>query len=128
MTDLELSDISKWRYQKKRNNYGSDIMIIIHLVLKMIPPTDPHDEELKKFLVLSKECKQKLERQIYKQALLYETDHVKLNKKRNNIWIQIMKMKEDNKDYYGLRDKVNSGQQEFEDEQEHSVLVTRNLN
>jgi hypothetical protein len=48
--------MSQKKYQRKLQTYGSDKMVLIHLVLKMIPPNDNDDSELKKFLVLSKEC------------------------------------------------------------------------
>lgn len=100
------------------HNYGSDTILIIHLVLKMVAPEGPDDAELKKFLVLNKEVHERLQQKVYKQALLYESDPQKLNIKRNKLWVRILNIDADTKDYYSLRDKVNADNQEkrqFED-------------
>lgn len=100
------------------HNYGSDTILIIHLVLKMVAPEGPDDAELKKFLVLNKEVYERLQQKVYKQALLYESDPQKLNIKRNKLWVRILNIDADTKDYYSLRDKVNADNQEkrqFED-------------
>lgn len=78
----------------------------------MIAPSDNNDTELKKFLVLDKKCHELLQKQVYKQALLYETNFPKLNGKRKKIWIRILEIDRDTKDYYSLRDRVSSEDKE----------------
>lgn len=45
---------------------------------------------------------------VYKFALLYETNIPRLNKKRNTLWIKLLGIDTDNRDYFAFRDKVNS--------------------
>jgi len=45
---------------------------------------------------------------VLKQALLLESNVPRLNRKRNIIWIKLLNIDSDNKDYYAFRDKVNS--------------------
>lgn len=66
------------------------------------------DFELKTFLQLSNKCYQILQKQVYKQALIYEIDKNKLMKKRVFLWKKQLKVDSDSKDYYAFRDKVNS--------------------
>jgi len=47
-------------------------------------------------------------RQVYKQALIFELDTNKLNKKRNFICEKLLEINKDNKDYFAFRDKVNN--------------------
>ena len=71
-------------------------------------PTGKDDMEVFKFMLLNKNARQKLERKVLKYALLYESNVARLNKKRNSIWIKLLNIDSDSKDYYAFRDKVNS--------------------
>jgi hypothetical protein len=56
-----------------------------------------------------------------KQALIYEIDPEKLNRKRVYIWKRLLGMNKDCRDYYAFRDKVCSKNAEnrlFEDDGE----------
>ena len=59
-------------------------------------------------MLLNKASHKILERQVLKQALLLESNVNRLNKKRITIWIKLLNIDSDNKDYYAFRDKVNS--------------------
>jgi hypothetical protein len=62
-----------------------------------------------------------------KQALIYETNLIKLRKKRVNIWKKILGVDQDTKDYFAFRDKVNSKNNKdrmFEDDGEVYQMYT----
>jgi len=40
--------------------------------------------------------------------LIYETDSLRARKKRVHLWKKLLGVEQDAKDYYALRDKVNS--------------------
>jgi hypothetical protein len=71
-------------------------------------PSGKDAMELLNFTLLNKTCHKMFERQVLKQALLYEPNTARLNKIRNTIWIKLLNIDSDNKDYYAFRDKVNS--------------------
>jgi len=83
-------------------------MLVIALVLKFISPSGTDDRDLLKFIQLNRKCHKMFEGQILKQALLFETNTSRLNKKRIAIWVKLLNIDSDNKDYYAFRDKVNS--------------------
>jgi hypothetical protein len=75
--------------------------------------------DLLKFMLLNKTCHKMLERNVLRQALLHESNIPRLNRKRNTIWIKLLNIDSDNKDYYAFRDKVNSkasNERTFEDD------------
>ena len=72
------------------------------------------------FMLLDKSSNQILSKQVLKQALVYDTNVTRLNKKRVEIW-KIILGTNDKRDYYAFRDRVNSSKEEdrvFEDEGE----------
>jgi hypothetical protein len=77
-------------------------------------------------MMLNKASNKMLSKQVLKQALVYEIDTVRLNKKRVEIW-KIILGTNDNRDYYAFRDKVNSAKEEdrvFEDNGESYKIPT----
>lgn len=73
-------------------------------------------------MLLNKESKKVLEKQILKQCLVYETNSSRLNKKRVAIWTKLLGLDKDKKDYYAFRDKVNNTstvERIFEDDGEY---------
>ena len=81
------------------------------LVTKFIGPTsglEGEDQDLKNLLVLSHETRGLLLKRVLKQALYFEINPEKLRRKRVAIWKIMLNVEDDNKDYYALRDKVNS--------------------
>ena len=108
LTSEELRTISQSKISKRFKTAGfSDTMIIIGLVLKFVG-TSRGDLELKTFLYLNKQCNKTFMKKVYKQALIYELDTDKLNKKRTFLWKKLLQVDADQKDYYAFRDKVNS--------------------
>ena len=94
-------------------------MLVLQQSLKFIGPI-PNDKVLLNFILLSTSTNHLLKKQVLKQALLYEINTERLNKKRVEIW-KIVLGTDDNRDYYAFRDKVNSKSLEdrtFEDEGE----------
>lgn len=77
-------------------------------MIKWIAPSGRNDKDLLNIMMLNKQCHITFERKVLKQALLYETNVGRLNKKRNAIWIKLLNIDSDNKDYYAFRNKVNS--------------------
>ena len=111
LTPQELNEISQNKIKRRNQKSGDNPKIlIIAQVLKFIPTSkdgDPIDFELKVFLVLNKQSSAVLQKQVYKQALIYEIDKNKLTKKRIFLWKKLLRVDSDSKDYYAFRDKVN---------------------
>ena len=57
--------------------------------------------------------------------MIYETDHLRARNKRVPLWKKLLGVEQDAKDYYALRDKVNSVSQ-FEDDGETYTAMTLN--
>jgi len=76
-------------------------------VLKYVgPDKNSEDSDLKKFVLLNHASRDHLAYQVWKQALLFETDVTYLNLKRITIWKLFLQIKREKKDYYAFRDKV----------------------
>ena len=83
-------------------------LLIASLVLKWIGPSGRDDTDLLKFLLLNKTSLMVFKKRVLKNALLFEQNTLRLNRKRNTIWVKLLNIDADNKDYYAFRDKVNS--------------------
>lgn len=128
LTDAEIQTISKNKKEKRLSKAeNNEKIMMIRLVAKFIAPSGSAEDlaqsdlDLKKMLVLNKQCNRLLQKQIYKQALIYELDQDKLKKKRIFLWKKHLSVDLDSKDYYAFRDKVNSNNTEgrtFEDDGE----------
>jgi hypothetical protein len=122
LTSKDIQTISKSKKDKRRTKFlNDDKLMICALALKFIGPDSQGDIELKTFLCLNKKWKSTLSKQVYKQALIFESDRVKLNKKRVALWKKLLQVDKDKKDYYAFRDKVNSknhSDRTFEDDGE----------
>jgi hypothetical protein len=120
LTDFEIKMLSKEKYlQRRKKARNDDGILIASLVLKWIGPNGRDDQDLIKFLLLSKTCLMVFKRSVLKNALLFEQNVARLNRKRNTIWVKLLNIDSDNKDYYAFRDKVNSkdaSERTFEDD------------
>jgi len=131
LTQEELSEISRNKMLRRKEKCDDEkYLIILSMCLKFIGCNEAQgssDRNLLKFVLLNKVCHRCLVRQVYKQALVYETDTAKLNKKRVTLWKKLLGVDLDSKDYYAFRDKVNSTNNQdriFEDDGEYYQMQT----
>lgn len=112
LTQEELSEISRNKMLRRKEKCDDQkYLIILSMSLKFIgcnKDQGSSDRNLLKFVLLNKVCHRCLVKQVYKQALVYETDSMKLSKKRVPLWKKLLGVDLDSKDYYAFRDKVNS--------------------
>lgn len=131
LTQEELSEISRDKMLRRKEKCDDHkYLIILSMSLKFIgcnAEQGSSDMNLLKFVQLNKVCQRCLVKQVYKQALVYETDSKKLTKKRVALWKKLLGVDLDSKDYYAFRDKVNSANSQdriFEDDGEYYQMQT----
>jgi len=117
LSEKEIAFISREKYSKRHEQAKKKAkLVILSLVCKQVSPSEQgEDTDLQNLLVLNKETRALLYKRVMKQALLYETNPNKLRRKRVAIWKLLMKVKDDQKDYYALREKVNSSDDLLQD-------------
>jgi hypothetical protein len=78
LTDAELQTISKSKVQRRLEKAeNNEKIMILRLVCKFVSPTgtiQDMDLDLKTMLLLNKQSSRLLQKQVYKQALIYELD------------------------------------------------------
>ncbi|CDW76802.1 tbc domain-containing protein [Stylonychia lemnae] len=97
----DILEISRLKKSHRFEKFGEGIYLILQFVVKYID----NDKELSNVILLNKQCKQKLTTVVFKQALLFSQPE-RLRAKRLPIWEAILKIKENQRDYFAFRDKV----------------------